>query len=293
MRNLSLFLLIVILSSCSTSSDVVRKGFFQKRKYKKGYHLSFKKREIEHKVNNDETLLVASKSKINKKNRSDNQFVSKTVKNHFFVENVAVEKSSIYASKNIDESIEYESVFSKLVGDTLVDDYVNTASEDVNAGAQKIRIHRSRLYRILAFVGFGIFIVGVALFPQLGVLGKFIFLPYLLGLFGYYASLFNLVRYTEAKVPSKDPSRRDTKLLNRARKLKNMSKFTLFFLGLSIALLLAILLLKTISTDLLALLMILWFVLYVHFMVFFIITIVNYLILYFSQRKEMKADMAK
>ena len=43
MKNLLFVLISILLFSCSSSNDVVSGSFLQKRKYKKGYHLSFKK----------------------------------------------------------------------------------------------------------------------------------------------------------------------------------------------------------------------------------------------------------
>jgi len=44
MKNLTIVLLVALLSSCASNNSVVQAGLFQKRKYKKGYHLSFKKK---------------------------------------------------------------------------------------------------------------------------------------------------------------------------------------------------------------------------------------------------------
>ncbi|MCT4581237.1 MAG: hypothetical protein N4A35_07450 [Flavobacteriales bacterium] len=50
MKNLIKILSLLILTSCAASSDVVHKGFLQKRKYKKGYSLSVRsKTESKHK----------------------------------------------------------------------------------------------------------------------------------------------------------------------------------------------------------------------------------------------------
>ena len=43
MKNVLIVCIVLILASCSSRNDVVRSGFLQKRKYKKGYHLSLKK----------------------------------------------------------------------------------------------------------------------------------------------------------------------------------------------------------------------------------------------------------
>lgn len=49
MKNVLLVLVTILFASCSSRNDVVRSGFLQKRKYKKGYNLSFKKKQKENK----------------------------------------------------------------------------------------------------------------------------------------------------------------------------------------------------------------------------------------------------
>jgi len=291
MKNLSLFLLVIILSSCSTSNDVVRSGFFQKRKYKKGYNLSFKKKENKIRKSKEEAILLATNSNYDKKAKAP---AKKAVVAQVSEVKKAKQFNPIYAAANNSGFIAYQTVLSKSIGDTIVDDYVNTMSEEVGVGAQKIRIKRSKLYMLLSFVGMGLFIVGIATFPLLGVFAKFVFVPFLLGVAAFYASVFNLTKYTEAKFSAiKNPDGRDIKLLNRSKRLKNSSKLALLFFAISMALLFAIVLFVSTSGDLLVFLIILYFVIYIHFMVFLIMTFVNYLILYLSQRKEMKYDMSR
>ncbi len=44
MKNGIMLLLVLVLAACSSSHDVVHNGFLQKKKYSKGYNLSFKKK---------------------------------------------------------------------------------------------------------------------------------------------------------------------------------------------------------------------------------------------------------
>jgi hypothetical protein len=44
LSTLSLFIIFAILSSCSTSNEVVSNNFITKRKFNKGFHIDFKKR---------------------------------------------------------------------------------------------------------------------------------------------------------------------------------------------------------------------------------------------------------
>jgi uncharacterized membrane protein YqaE (UPF0057 family) len=49
---LSLFIILAILSSCSTSNEVVSNNFITKRKFNKGFHIDFKKRYHSEKESN-------------------------------------------------------------------------------------------------------------------------------------------------------------------------------------------------------------------------------------------------
>ncbi len=288
MKFLKLIFVVIIFTSCSTSSSVVHNGFLQKRKYNKGYNFSFKKKNKKQSSASVPSLVFAEGQK-NKKEyyppvkQKEEQVALKQKK-----------ESPLYASVGNNEMALCNIKLPQLVGDTIVEEYVRERSSEVSNGIQKIRIKRSKLYMLLSIVGMGLFIVGVAVFPLLGVFGKIVFVPFLLGVVGLYAAVFNLVKYSEAKFSvMKNPNGRDIKLLNRSRRLNNFSKFTLLFFVISILLLFAIVFLSTLSPDLILLLTILWFVIYLHFIVFLIMTYVNYIILYFSQRKEMKYDMSK
>lgn len=291
MRYLSLFLLVIIVSSCSTSSNVVRNGFFQKRKYKKGYHLSFKKKEVKSRESKEEVVLLANNS-----NHSEGvkELRKKTTSIQFSEYKKTTQSSPVYASINSSERIEFQTKLSAIIGDTLVDDYVSNVNKEVGLGIKKVKIKRSRFYRVLALVSAGVFLLGMILFPQLGVFAKFLIIPYLTMYFGYFSSLFNLAEYTNIRgAEIKNANLRDEKLMNRSKKVKNLAKLTLVFFVLSLLLFFGIILFPSLSIGISTLLMVLWFIASIHFMVFLIMSIVNYLILYFSLRKEMKYDMSR
>ena len=56
MKYIGVILSFVLMMSCASSTDVVHKGFLQKRKYKKGYNLSLRKKKNE-KTNSQESLV--------------------------------------------------------------------------------------------------------------------------------------------------------------------------------------------------------------------------------------------
>jgi len=95
---------IFLLASCSTSEDVVSKGFLQKRKYNKGFHKSFRKNTKTNKLESKEELALVenhtnstSVSKEESRNTNvvtTNNHVSTTDKNISNAEYTPVKKAT-------------------------------------------------------------------------------------------------------------------------------------------------------------------------------------------------------
>ena len=119
----SLILIIaLLLSSCATNNDVVRSGFLQKKKYSKGYHLSFKK-EVKVKHSSKADCLAAEDTKEVKVETKKNAKVSEQDDKHT-EKIIATVKNSPIANDHLEASLTDQlfeaETFSKLKSNVIL-----------------------------------------------------------------------------------------------------------------------------------------------------------------------------
>ncbi len=162
MKNLVLIVSVIILSSCASSSDVVQKGIFQKRKYKKGYSLAFKKNS-----ESPSATIEKEKSKGGER-KAENTLVLNVEQNDKAatqtaslkgkVENEKIEGQTIVASENLElESVvvktkleEAKEIQQKNIELQKVDDGLEHEKQ------QAKRMKRWNLFKVSSIVVFGI-----------------------------------------------------------------------------------------------------------------------------------------
>lgn len=186
------YLIIIVLSffivSCSSSNDVVRSGFLQKRKYKKGYNLSFKKSKEKQKAS-EEQLLV---------NRSDVQSLTQEINrkevvvfvDSSFVIEKSEEKSLTVSIQKEVNSIEYVSVYEK---------QIDELEKKIKKNRSPLILEEDEKREGLNKLGWLFIVLGIATVVLGGLMALGWSLP-----FGLILSLVGFTMVSESKKPKKN-----------------------------------------------------------------------------------------
>jgi len=186
MKNIFTIIISVLLVSCSSSNDVVRNGFLQKRKYKKGYHLA-KKSKVEKDANSISASHLGLKNEkvdddlvSNNKSKSNLKAPIKTTNQD---KNVGKENDLLASVKEINTDFTasaLEKANRLVVEDSLAaQDKVQTVH---NSEKQKNRMQGARTAK---GIGLGVIILWI---PTFGIA---IFITYIL----FLISLSKLIKY--------------------------------------------------------------------------------------------------
>ncbi len=168
MKNLSVLLLVVLLSSCASNRNVVQSGFLQKRKYKKGYHLSFKKKVKNDRIEHSEGILVEEITKQKALESKTESFVVDK-ESEIKKEEVTSEPQLISSLETIDYSVLSALEKAALLSDTIKEPSVNVDEDE------KVYVKK---WDIVTLIGGGVGAVFLAL--VFGLFGAVDVVPVLL-----------------------------------------------------------------------------------------------------------------
>lgn len=258
--------IVLILASCASSHDVVRSGFLQKRKYKKGYHLSFKKANKK-----DENKLVEEALEGKKKG----------FKSRIEAENVSVSNEEVELVASVDEEsiIKVVTVLEKSHKMLVVDSIEEVKSLTIhNSKAQKSKMIRARVFR-----GVGL---GIAIFVST--------LPFTYVLF--LLSLKSLINYAKNReVEGADLGENNLRVKVELAKVKKLSKYHYLLIGFGVLMATLSLLFLNVTeyggselSVMSGIFMGLGLVALIFFLIVFVALVIRYFRLFYMVKKEDK-----
>ncbi len=161
MKNVLLAFISICILSCSSSNEVVQSGFLQKRKYKKGYHLT-KKNTVEKTDRlSSEDLLVDNHSRSKHVSKKGVQ-TKPPLKTEKVVKNETSEENTLLASIDLKENFKVSAL--KTAREFVIEDSIqaNEVQTIHNSIKQK---RKMTLARVSRGIGLGVIPLWVLLIP--------------------------------------------------------------------------------------------------------------------------------
>ncbi len=219
MKNLKILLVLVILSSCASNHNVVQNGFLQKRKYKKGYHLSFKKKAKKDKIES----IQAEKVFKNKKRKEVSEFVAaKEVE--LKKEKAPVVEAPLVASLEMSD-YEVKSLLEKAV---LLSDSTNTSVENRDED-ETVYVKKWDIITLLSVgLGAGLYALLFSLYAAIDGGGVFLIVGSVVFVLALAAIVYGLIlldrRFLSEKRKQAKVQRAETRKYNEEAKKKEKEK---------------------------------------------------------------------